>query len=213
MERKKLQALKKDLLKQQEIIEDEIQGIEAAGLDESLKESTGELSSYDNFNGDISDITFERAKDIGLRDNVRIIGEKIEYALERMEDGKYGICTICGRKISEERLEALPYATHCIECQSVLDNNLEGTNRRPLEERLFPDSFGHIDNDHDPEEKTIYDGEDTWEELERYGSANSPQDIMGVNDYEDIDEAGEERAGIVDPMDSVTNEEYEETFE
>lgn len=212
MESKKVQAYKRKLENQQDMVEEEIRLMEEWGLNESAKESTGELSSYDNFSGDTSDVTFERGKDLALRDNARIIGEKVEHALERMEAGKYGVCAICGKTISEERLEAIPYATLCIECQAVLDNNPEGTNARPLEERMFPDSFGHIDNDHDPEDKIIYDGEDAWEELERYGSANSPQDLQWVSDYEDIDEAGDDSAGIVDHMDRVTNEEYEDTF-
>ena len=41
----------------------------------------------------------------------------IENALERMRAGKYGVCEGCGCKIPVARLNALPYATYCIECQ------------------------------------------------------------------------------------------------
>jgi DnaK suppressor protein len=41
----------------------------------------------------------------------------IEEALRRMEDGKFGECEECGRNIPLERLDALPYATLCIECK------------------------------------------------------------------------------------------------
>jgi len=41
----------------------------------------------------------------------------IEIALERMRTGAYGLCEICGGKIPLARLNALPYATSCIECQ------------------------------------------------------------------------------------------------
>jgi DnaK suppressor protein len=41
----------------------------------------------------------------------------IEVALERMRGGKYGLCEICNGKIPLARLNALPYATSCIECQ------------------------------------------------------------------------------------------------
>jgi len=210
LERKKVQAFKGELLKQRDLVEEEIRLMEEWGLDESLKESTGELSSYDNFSGDISDITFERSKDLALRDNTRIIGEKIEGALEQMREGKYGVCAVCGKTIPEERLEAVPYATLCVECQSIVDR--EGGDSRPIEEEVFPFAFGNINNDHDIDNQIITDGEDTWEELERYGSANSPQDITGVSDYEDIDTAADDEAGIVDYMDRVTNEEYEDTF-
>ena len=42
--------------------------------------------------------------------------EKINTALERMEQNEYGICTVCKKAISAERLEAIPYADHCIDC-------------------------------------------------------------------------------------------------
>lgn len=42
----------------------------------------------------------------------------IESALARLRDGHYGICVRCGAKISQERLEAIPYALLCLECQS-----------------------------------------------------------------------------------------------
>jgi DnaK suppressor protein len=43
--------------------------------------------------------------------------EQIEHALERIEQGAYGRCEFCGEKISEPRLNALPYTTSCIDCQ------------------------------------------------------------------------------------------------
>ncbi len=42
---------------------------------------------------------------------------RIEYALEHMRNGKYGICEGCGCSIPLARLNALPYATYCIQCQ------------------------------------------------------------------------------------------------
>ncbi|MGW8258206.1 MAG: TraR/DksA family transcriptional regulator [Thermoguttaceae bacterium] len=42
---------------------------------------------------------------------------RIEYALERMQEGQFGICEGCGTNIPMARLHALPYATFCIKCQ------------------------------------------------------------------------------------------------
>lgn len=41
---------------------------------------------------------------------------QIDAALASIKDGKYGICTVCGEKISKRRLTALPYITTCINC-------------------------------------------------------------------------------------------------
>jgi RNA polymerase-binding protein DksA len=43
----------------------------------------------------------------------------IDSALTRIEQGKYGLCMKCGKKIPHERLEAIPYALMCIECKSA----------------------------------------------------------------------------------------------
>lgn len=43
--------------------------------------------------------------------------EQIEHALRRIEKGVYGRCEICGNKVGEARLNALPYTSTCIECQ------------------------------------------------------------------------------------------------
>lgn len=46
---------------------------------------------------------------------------QISAALNRIDEGTYGHCTRCGRQIAPARLEALPYASACIECQSHVD--------------------------------------------------------------------------------------------
>ena len=51
----------------------------------------------------------------------------IENALERMRLGQYGICEGCSKKISMARLDALPYATMCIDCQR--DSERDGGSR------------------------------------------------------------------------------------
>jgi RNA polymerase-binding transcription factor DksA len=43
----------------------------------------------------------------------------IDSALTRIIQGKYGLCMKCGKKIPQERLEAIPYALMCIECKTA----------------------------------------------------------------------------------------------
>jgi len=45
--------------------------------------------------------------------------QKIKIALGKLEDGTYGTCRICDKSISPKRLEALPYATRCIDCATA----------------------------------------------------------------------------------------------
>ena len=52
-----------------------------------------------------------------IRDRERKLISKIREALERIEDGEYGICEACGEDISVERLKARPVTTLCIDCK------------------------------------------------------------------------------------------------
>ncbi len=63
-----------------------------------------------------------------LRDRERKLMLKIKEALERIEDGTFGICEECGEKIAEKRLRARPMATLCIDCkheQEVLEKRVK----------------------------------------------------------------------------------------
>ncbi len=44
--------------------------------------------------------------------------DEIEHALHKFEEGTYGLCDSCGKPISEDRLEALPHASLCIDCKA-----------------------------------------------------------------------------------------------
>ncbi len=61
---------------------------------------------------------FTRERNLALRDNARELLAQVDAALQRLDDGTYGVCARCGREISTERLEALPSATLCITCQA-----------------------------------------------------------------------------------------------
>jgi RNA polymerase-binding protein DksA len=64
---------------------------------------------------------FAQQRDLALRDRAIQQLELVEAALARLDSGTYGVCQRCGRPIAAERLEALPWAAHCIECQSAVD--------------------------------------------------------------------------------------------
>jgi RNA polymerase-binding protein DksA len=83
----------------------------------TLTDESGEEAAYDNHLADTATITYERELDYTLEDNEERLLEEIDAALKRIEEGTYGICSNRGEQIPVERLEALPWATLCIDCQ------------------------------------------------------------------------------------------------
>jgi len=56
--------------------------------------------------------------------NDRHLLELIDEALVRIEDGEYGKCIHCGEPVQERRLEAVPWARHCLRCQDLQERGL-----------------------------------------------------------------------------------------
>lgn len=62
--------------------------------------------------------SFEFEKRLALEKRIRDQLAEVEHALEKFEKGTYGLCDNCGQPIAEDRLEALPYASLCVECKT-----------------------------------------------------------------------------------------------
>lgn len=69
----------------------------------------------DHHLADTATDTYARELDEGLSEDVERVLVEVEAALVRLEAGEYGLCRVCGREIGAERLEAVPYATLCID--------------------------------------------------------------------------------------------------
>ncbi len=82
----------------------------------SEKYSTGELSSYDNHIGDIGTDVYMHDMDSSLVNHEKYVLNEINEALNKMEDGTYGICTNCHQKIDKNRLDIIPETTLCASC-------------------------------------------------------------------------------------------------
>jgi RNA polymerase-binding transcription factor len=83
----------------------------------TLTDESGEEAAFDNHLADTATETYDRELDYTLEENSEHVLAEVDAALKRIEDGTYGICTNRGEQIPVERLEALPYATLCIDCQ------------------------------------------------------------------------------------------------
>jgi DnaK suppressor protein len=74
--------------------------------------------NYDSNFADSSQVTAERGEAEALASSLRETLAEVEHALEKIEDGTYGVCESCGNPIAEARLEAKPAARYCINCAS-----------------------------------------------------------------------------------------------
>lgn len=64
---------------------------------------------------------FEQQRDLALRDRSESHLALVDEALSRLDDGTFGVCLRCGQPIAAARLEALPWAAFCIDCQRLED--------------------------------------------------------------------------------------------
>lgn len=199
-------AMKERLEKDKQRLEKEIHQLDHFDLRSSLTDSVEELSAYDNHPADLGSETFEREKDLGLLDSMRIHYKNIEDALERIENGTYGQCEQCGKAIGAERLDAVPETALCIDCQQNVEE-LTSKRERPLEEEVLGPPFGRTFLDDVDNVGT--DGEDIWQDVARYGTSETPQDIGGGLNYEDMYRDHDE-GRLVQDVDGIISEEYPE---
>jgi DnaK suppressor protein len=106
---KKLQEIKKNLLFQKKEL--------LIGAIEALNELPGQTTFPDL--GDQATAEIDRNFMLRLKGRERKLLKKIEEAIERINQGVFGICDKCGEEINIKRLEARPVTTMCIECKTL----------------------------------------------------------------------------------------------
>jgi RNA polymerase-binding transcription factor DksA len=90
------------------------------------REVTGELSTIGQHPADVADFLFQRELHQTTQNLLDREVEQVEAALHARQNGTYGTCHECGRRIPAERLEARPEATLCVECQRRVDTGRAG---------------------------------------------------------------------------------------
>jgi DnaK suppressor protein len=64
----------------------------------------------------------EAERIVTVTEDLQDILQLVNSALDRMDQGTYGVCLRCGKPIGAARLEAFPYVAYCIGCQSLLEH-------------------------------------------------------------------------------------------
>ena len=113
------ERFRKTLLEERERLSSTIEHLHEANS--SSFEDETEEETFDNHLADSATATLDREIDNTLEENAENLLRSIDQALERIENGAYGKCERCGQQIAEERLEAIPHATRCIDCQRLVE--------------------------------------------------------------------------------------------
>ena len=108
--------------KRRDLIGD-MSGIAAETLG-SRKNAAGELSNMPTHMADLGTDNFEHEFSLGLLESERALLCEIDEALERFEEGTYGICLGTGKPIATARLQARPWAKYCIEYARMIEQGL-----------------------------------------------------------------------------------------
>ena len=125
MKKTELKKLKKLLEDKRDALLVEMEAMNSQ-MGKTLKESTGDLSSYSYHMADQGTDAMEREMTFMLSSKSGRFLYHIEEALRRIEKGDYGNCVSCGKPISFDRLEAVPHARYCIDCKSAEEEKKTG---------------------------------------------------------------------------------------
>ncbi|MTT32032.1 transcriptional regulator [Terrilactibacillus sp. BCM23-1] len=183
--------LKKSLFERKAEIEKSLNineefGTEIAFADDN---ASGELSQYDNHPADSGTQLYEREKDITLKRLARRELNEIQHALDKLENGTYGIDEKTGKKIPYARLKALPTARTAVDLSA---KQAVHSDIRPVDESFLLENA----------ESTLGDKLD-YDEENAYDIVASYNDIDMVYDDSSIIDSSNDQVGYVENIEAV----------
>lgn len=198
MENNKLKYFKNKLLNEKKRVNELLLQMEKNETINSNSEMSSELSFYDNHTGDSAGNLYDKEMGMAFKEHEVTIIKKIDEALNNIDNGSYGQCKMCRKDIPIERLEFLPYAEYCIECQKALNFKPSEIHNRPIEESALGIPFGYGYNDNSYNDEVEFDAEDSYQSVEVFNKLPHIEEY-----YEDQDDDG-----YVEPIEKISNEQY-----
>lgn len=92
-------------------------------LEDLEDESESQMESTSGDAADLASVEITQAAIAKLGGREKKLLKKIDYALQKIESGEFGVCEHCGEAIPSARLEARPVAQYCIDCKTELEQN------------------------------------------------------------------------------------------
>lgn len=89
-----------------------------AGADQMALDAEPGDTQFDDESGEGSTAAVDRERDLALSAQARAEVVEIDVALDKIDEGRYGVCDRCGKNIPKARLEVIPWAALCVTCKS-----------------------------------------------------------------------------------------------
>jgi RNA polymerase-binding protein DksA len=115
-DKKALATIRKALEDKRNELQQRQAELEADSFDGTQSDITGEVGLDEDF-ADAGTATFERERDLSIRNNITDLIDQMTRAIARIDEGSYGTCERCGRPIDAARLKELPHALLCLDCK------------------------------------------------------------------------------------------------
>lgn len=125
MTKQKTEALRKQLQAMADRVQGTIDGLEAEVRRPTGGEAGGGLSNAPIHLADVGAEAYNQELGSALLENEAYIRAEAVAALDRVDRGAYGTCERCGKNIPVARLEALPYARHCVGCAEAVGSGAD----------------------------------------------------------------------------------------
>jgi DnaK suppressor protein len=119
--RRELEHFKARLKTEKNRVLEEMDGLQQENLKTSISDAAGENSRYTFHLGDVASLSYGREFSMGLAERQQKYLEEIDEALERINEGTYGICKVTGELIPAERLEEVPVAKYSVKGKEILE--------------------------------------------------------------------------------------------
>lgn len=116
-----IKTFKEKLLSEKNRVLEEMGEMQSSNLKQSISDQSGEVSRYSYHLGDTASLAYGREFSMGLTERQQKYLEQIDDALQRIDDGTYGICKVTGEPIPVERLEEVPVAKYSVKGKEILD--------------------------------------------------------------------------------------------
>lgn len=193
-------TLKQNLIDERDSLLTQIKDETEEGyLDGSQLEATGDLSSYDNHPADSGTELYERTKYMAIDGHNEEQINKIDRALNAIDEGTYGKCAECGGEIPFERLEAIPYTLYCVDHTPENSPSADRPAEEDVLELTHNTDFGRRQNEE------MEDNENSFNDVAQFGTSETPSDFSNnEEDYNKLYIDQESEGGFTEEYESFS---------